>query len=141
MSTQKKKLFKWVLLLVFITVLTGGFVGYKMYNKPHRDVLHARGIHVPAAKLVTDYETNEEAANSAYLDKVLEVTGIITEVSKNQKGETVVVLDGTGIGTVRCTMEGSVQHDMKTGASVIIKGICTGYLTDVIIVRGSYQDK
>ncbi len=141
MSTVKRKLFRVVLLLILVTAATGAFLGYRMYHKPHRDVVHTKAISVTAAKLVTDYETNETLANSTYLDKVLEVTGTVTEISKNQKGETVFVLDGTGIGTVRCTMEGSVQHDMKTGASISIKGICTGYLTDVIIVRGSYQDK
>ena len=128
-------------MLVFIAVITGGFVGYKMYNKPHRDVARIKAVAVTANRLVTGYETNEAHADSVYLDKVLEVGGIVTEISKNQKGESIISLEGTGTGTVRCTMEGSVQHDMKAGDSVTIKGICTGYLMDVIIVRGLLQGK
>lgn len=139
MSILKNKVFKWGLLSAMVVLVTGSIVGYKMYTKPHRDVEHIKAIPVTAEKLVTEYETNEVLANSTYLDKVLEVAGTITEIAKNQKGESVIALDGTGIGTVRCTMEGGVRHDIKPGVPVIIKGICTGYLTDVIMVRGHIQ--
>lgn len=141
MPTKKKKIFKWVILLALVTIITGVFVCYRMYNKPHRDLANIKAVAVRATSLVTDYETNETHADSVYLDKILEVSGIITEISKNQKGESIIALEGTGIGTVRCTMEDSVQHNMKTGDSATIKGICTGYLTDVIIVRGLLQNK
>lgn len=141
MSMVKKKFFRWIMLLVLLTVITGGFVGYRMYNKPHRNVAHIKAVAVTANSLVTDYETNEAHADSIYLDKVLEVGGIIAEITKNQKGESIIALEGSGTGTVRCTMEGSVKHDVKTGDSVNIKGICTGYLMDVIIVRGLLQGK
>jgi len=141
MSILKSKVFKWGLLSALIIMVTGSFVGYKMYTKPHRDVQHIKAMAVAATKLVADYEANEAHADSTYLDKVLEVAGEITEITKNQKGETVIALDGTGIGTVRCTLEDSVRHDIKTGVSVIIRGICTGYLTDVIMVRGLFQGK
>jgi hypothetical protein len=141
MPITNKKLFRWGSSLLLVTIITGSVVGYKLYNKPHRDVAKIEAVAVTGTKLITDYETNEMHADSVYLDKVLEVSGTITEITKNQKGESIIVLEGSGTGTVRCTMEGSVQHEMKTGDSVIIKGICTGYLTDVIMVRGLLQGK
>lgn len=141
MTIFKKKRLIWILSALMVIVLTAGFVGYRMYNKPHRDVQHIKAIPVAALKLVADYETNEALANNEYLDKVLEITGEIIEISKNQKGETVISLDGTGMGTVRCTMEGAVQQEVKTKTQATVRGICTGYLTDVIVVRGINQRK
>jgi tRNA_anti-like len=34
---------------------------------------------------------------------------------------------------VNCTMEDDAQ--VKTGEQISIKGICTGYLTDVVLIR------
>ncbi len=72
---------------------------------------------------------------------VLEVTGIINEMSKNQKGETVITLKGTDMGGIICTLESAIQAATKVGATVVIKGICTGYLTDVVLVRCVVENK
>lgn len=141
MTANKKRILKWSLLFVLIIIVTGGFIGYKMYNKPHRNVDEAKGTAVTAAQLITDYETNEADANGKYLDKVLEVTGEITEVSKNQKAETVITLKGSVMGGIICTLEGTAAIEVKPATTVTIKGICTGYLTDVVLVRAMVQAK
>jgi len=135
MEKKRKKLITWVLLSVLVILGTGGIVGYKMYTKPHRNVSQAKSLQVTAAGLVAAYENNEANANSMYLDKILEVTGEINEVIKNQKGETVITLKGGDMSGVICTLEGIASPDIKPGSSVVIKGICTGFLTDVVLVR------
>lgn len=140
MTTVKKKVLLWGL-SVGLIMMSGAFVGYKMYTKPHRNVADAKAFSIPASRLVTEYETNETQANSQYLDKVLEVNGEVAEVSKNQKGETIIALTGTDMGTVRCTVEGVDANVATKGAQVILKGICTGYLADVIMVRCVLQNK
>jgi len=135
MEKKRKKLITWVLLSVLVILGTGGIVGYKMYTKPHRNVSQAKSLQVTAAGLVAAYENNEANANSMYLDKILEVTGEINEVTKNQKGETVITLKGGDMSGVICTLEGIASPDIKPGSSVVIKGICTGFLTDVVLVR------
>ncbi len=141
MATNKKKILKWSLLSLLIIITTSGFIGYKMYTKPHRNVEAAKALKVDAAKLTTDYENNELRANQEYLDKVIDVTGEINEATKNQKGETVFTLKGTDMGGVICTLEGDAPAEIKSGTAVTIKGICTGYLTDVVLVRCKVQSK
>lgn len=141
MTTVKKRVLLWGLSVGLIMMMSGAFVGYKMYTKPHRNVADAKAFSIPASRLVTEYETNETQANSKYLDKILEVNGEVAEVSKNQKGETVIALIGTDMGTVRCTVEGDDADVAAKGAQVILKGICTGYLADVIMVRCVLQNK
>lgn len=141
MTIGKKRVLLWSLSVGLIMMMSGAFVGYKMYTKPHRNVADAKAISISASRLVTEYETNETQANSKYLDKILEVNGEVAEVSKNQKGETVIALIGTDMGTVRCTVEGADTDVAAKGAQVILKGICTGYLADVIMVRCVLQNK
>ena len=141
MTTNKKKILKWALLSLLVIIASGGIIGYKMYNKPHRNVVESKGLTVTALKLATDYEGNEAQANSQYLDKVLEVTGEINEVSKNQKGETVITLKGSDMAGVIGTLEAVSVVETKPGTSVTLKGICTGYLTDVVLVRSIVQAK
>ena len=135
MTNNKKKIIKWTLLSIFIVAVTGGFVGYKMWNKPHRNVEAAKAITVAATQLATAYESDEPRANSQYLDKVIEVTGEVSEVSKNQKGEEVITLKGSDMSGIICTLEGAAAVEIKPAASVTLRGICTGYLTDVVLVR------
>lgn len=135
MKKNRKKIITWVLLSVLVILGTGGIVGYKMYTKPHRSVAKAKTIQISATDLVSAYENNEAGANSLYLDKVLEVKGEVNEVSKNQKGETVITLKGSDMSGLICTLEGTPATEVKPNSPVVIKGICTGYLTDVVLVR------
>lgn len=141
MSIFKKKFFKWAALSVLVIGLTGAIVGYKMYNKPHRSVMDAKAVSLEAQQLVTAYETDEAGANAKYLDKVLHVSGEVTETGKNQKGETVITLKGSDMGGVICTLEGKETQQIKKGSSINLQGICTGYLTDVVLVRCYVPEK
>jgi ATP-dependent 26S proteasome regulatory subunit len=141
MTTNKKKILKWSLLSLLIVITTSGFIGYKMYTKPHRDIENTEAIKVDATKLATEYENNELRANLDYLDKVIDVTGEINEITKNQKGETVFTIKGTDMSGLICTLEEVSPAEIKPGTSVTVKGICTGYLTDVVLVRCKVQSK
>jgi len=122
-------------------LVTGGIVGYKMYTKPHRNVEVAKAITVSALQVATEFENDETRSNGLYLDKVLEVNGVINEISKNQKGESIIAMKGSDMSTVRCTLEGVAPTEIKTGDLATCKGICTGYLSDVILVRCIVQKK
>lgn len=118
----------------------GAFIGYRMYNKPHRAVEDEEAIAVTAAELFQAFETDEAAANEQYLDKVLAVTGKVSESYINQDGRTVILLstDNLMYG-IQCTLERN--YTSAPGSMLTIKGICTGYLSDVILVRAVVVEK
>lgn len=125
--------------IVLALVVICGVI-YLMYNKPHRDPATETSIKVSAAELFRSFESNETEANKLYLDKVLEVTGKITEVSSNQNGVPVLTLETENIiFGVRCTME-KTESLVQVGETITIKGICTGYLSDVIITNAIRVD-
>lgn len=120
--------------ILLVLAVTCG-VAYLMYNKPHRDAATEVSIKVSSTELFRSFESNEAESNKLYLDKVLEINGKIIEVTANQNGMPVVALETENIlFGVRCTMK-NVGDIGKVGESVTIKGICTGYLSDVIITN------
>lgn len=109
----------------------GGVVGYRMWNKPHREVESEKGIEITAVELVKEYAGNEGTANAKYLDKTIQVTGEVTEIKTNQEGNTTVTLKSDDpFAGVFCTLK-EKSVDIASGANVTIKGICSGMLSDV----------
>ncbi|MBK8610945.1 MAG: hypothetical protein IPL84_13635 [Chitinophagaceae bacterium] len=135
MKSSRKKIVSRVLLSLLLITVSIGFVGYKLYTKPHRNIEETKAIPVSARELARAYENDETEANAKYLDKVLEIQGEINDVSTNQKGEPVITMKGTDLSGLICTLEGKSVREIKPNKSVSIKGICTGFLTDVVLVR------
>lgn len=135
MTNNSKRIFKIFGLLALAGLLIGSVVAYKMWTKPHKDVAAAEALNLSAQNLVSDYETDEAAANGKYLNKVLLVNGVVAETTTNQAGETVIAITGSDMGNVLCTLEEKGITAPAKGTEVKIKGICTGYLTDVVLVR------
>ncbi len=125
--------------LLFAVVTCG--VIYFIFNKPHRDPASEISIQISSEELFKSYETNEAEANMLYLDKVLEVSGKIIEITSNQDHVPIIVLEteNTFFG-VRCTMQNSPLKEVK-GETITIRGICTGYLSDVIITNAIVNTK
>lgn len=125
-----------ILLIIALVILSGILIGYTLYNKPQRSVEREEAVSVSADQLFKDFEGDEAAANTKYLNQAVLVTGTISEISFNQDGKTVLILgtDNPMFG-VSCTLEGQAQG-LSAGARVSVKGICTGYLSDVVITRG-----
>ena len=133
---MKKKSIQIIFLLVGLLAITLVVVAYKMYTKPHRSVEDEKAITIVATELFNAYEKNETAANTKYLNQMLEVTGKVSEVSTNMDSKKVVVLETSNlVFGVRCTMQDSLVS-IQVGATTTIKGICTGYLSDVVITNG-----
>lgn len=134
---QLKTIFLAVVLLAVIAI---GYVWFFIWNKPQTNVEQAKGIQVEAKLLFQSYRTNEQQANATYLEKIVEVTGEVKSVSTNTEGFTVVLLKAEDpMFGINCTIEqkGVIVNE---GETITLKGICTGYLTDVVLIR-CYQVK
>ena len=130
---------KRALQLLLAVVLIGGVVAYMMYNKSFDDVEQLKvDFILPAPALFADYESDEAKANERYNDKVLQVTGKVLESSTDEDGIVKVVLESDGMFGVVCKLDELTEHkrtDFETGEDVTFKGLCTGYLSDVVLVR------
>jgi hypothetical protein len=90
-----------------------------------------------AAALSSEYELAPEASDKKYIDRVIQVTGVISEISADQNKSTVFILRNSSSTTgILCTFdENSNKTAMKysVGNTVTIKGTCTGMLFEVVL--------
>lgn len=129
-------------LLLLLTLTAAGIAGavFYLYNKPQRAVAgEAPALRLPAQELFDRYSEQENQANELYLDKVLEVTGTIGEISTGAGGETTLILKNErDMFGVSCTLDGSQGasvSQLRVGETVKVKGLCTGMLMDVVLIR------
>ena len=115
-----------ILLSVAVILLVAVGTGYYMYNKPAQDVESAEGKKVLATALYESFAKDSAVAKKNYAEKILQVSGVITEVSTNQQKQAIILLKtNTDGASVNCTMEGPAEG-LTTGNTVEIKGICNG---------------
>ena len=125
-------------ILTIFTVLILAGIGYGLYvwNKPHRDVKNEQAIVISAEAIFDSFTVNEKRADELYLNKAIQVKGEVAEFKKNQDGQAVVYLKTTDpVFGVNCTFKEDPGL-LEKGTTVTFKGICTGYLSDVIINQG-----
>ena len=129
-----KKRFYFLLLFLLITISISLVVIYYVWNKPHEDIEHSSGIQLTATDLFRAFNEQEKQATEKYSGKVLEVSGIVNAVTVNQQGQTIISLQSDDLMFgVNCTMEKNTI--VKEGSTVTIKGLCSGFTTDVILIR------
>lgn len=130
------KSFRMLLLAAAILIAVAAvYVWFFIWNKPQLNVADAKAIKIEAVALFNAYSSNEQSANTNYLEKVLEVSGEVTSVTQNAEGFTVVLLKTEDpIFGINCTLA-QKEVTVKEGDTVVLKGICTGYLTDVVLIR------
>lgn len=107
-----------------------------LYNKPHTSVAAvAPAYTISAAELYAAYAQDEAAANKQFLDKVLLVKGIVSDVARTDSTLTVLLESDDIAGGVSCNvaMKKNEEKTIKTGEPISIKGRCTGFLADVML--------
>ena len=113
---RKKRLITAVVVLLGLGALVYGYYGY-LY-KDARNISEEEAAHIVSAdKLAGDYAANAQEADAKYLNKTLEIQGIVTEVR-----DSVMILDNA----VFCGMH-SAHENNNLNKTITIKGRCIGY--------------
>ena len=130
-----KSIISVVLVVGFLSV----FIGYKIYNKPHINVAEeATDIALTASMLLIDFSKDETKANAQYLDKIIAVKGVVTHIAEEGKKRAITLQASDDFGSIICYLaeDDSMNRDaIKKGQAIVLKGICTGFLMDVILVK------
>ncbi len=125
---------KVLLIAISVAIITGGVIAYRIFTKPHRDVTAEKAVTLTAQKLFDAFKTNEANANQLYLDKAIELSGEVMEVSTNQDGKAVVNFKTNDpLFVINCTFKTN-PGELKVGTVITFKGICTGYIPDANVV-------
>ena len=75
---------KKVILAVAIIAIAGGYYAYREFNRGVESTADIKSdVTISANELLTAFQTDEEEANTKYIDKVVEVTGEVGHVEVN----------------------------------------------------------
>jgi hypothetical protein len=131
---------KTLLVIAVCVALIVAFVVYTTFLKtaPSMKNLEAE-FKLSAIELYTEFDADENAANTKYQNKVLEITGEVVEVSSEEGGNPTISLKTEGFGVVKCTLESVPSSQelerISIGGNLTIKGECIGMLLDVLVER------
>jgi hypothetical protein len=118
----------------FVAFLAGLLI--YSYSKPTRNVAKESGIPVTATELYAQFTSDHSQANAAYLNKVLQVSGqVLTIKNSPYAGPVVILSTGDPLFGIACSLnmvEPSAKP-VKPGEKITVKGVCTGYLSDVVL--------
>jgi hypothetical protein len=133
-----KKILKVILIIVasIAVLLLAGYL-YIRFMPEKSMSKQAANFTMSSIVLVNEYNLNPEASDKKYIDRVIQVTGVISEISTDQNKATVFILRENSSATgVLCTLDKSSAKKaakFKVGNSVTIKGSCTGMLFEVVL--------
>ena len=127
---------KKLIIIVLILAAGAGSYGYYLYTKPRSGASDMKTAYVVDAKnLFAEFSTDENAANAKYLGKAIEVSGTIRSVETDDRGTMNVGIETNEMGAVNCQFEKKDQMpDLAAGKNIQLKGVCSGFLMDVVLV-------
>jgi hypothetical protein len=130
-----KKILRIAVILALIGVIAAALVWKFYINKPHEDIDNA----IPAYTMTTQeiwqkYNSDLKTADSLYTGKVIELTGNLSRIDKNDSLVSVIFVMAAdsmfGDKTISCQMYKKHNNEvtsLATGTKVKIKGFCSGY--------------
>jgi hypothetical protein len=130
---MKKKLLPFTGIVLLCCI---GF-GLYLFNEPHSGIQHIKpAVTIAATELYEEYNSNEKNADSKYIDKVIEVSGIVSDDQKTDSTINISLKGGT-MGGINCSLSLSDNKNISmpaVGTNLTLKGKCTGFLMDVELV-------
>jgi len=121
---------KYILGFIVIVVIAGAGFAWWVYHKPHRNINDEIAVKVATNALIDAFKQNEKTASAQYNDKILELSGIVKDASKNDAGNWVINIENdaqTGSITVAFS---ALQNTVQPFDSISYKGICAGYFPE-----------
>jgi len=127
---------KIALFVVFFLALAGILFGLYLYNLQSADLLNVEpDFTITATDFQKAFEKDETAANSLYLNKIIEVTGIIESVKPGEDNAVSISLKTENpLSAVISTFQKVPDAaKLKAGEKVTIRGECSGFLMDILL--------
>lgn len=125
--------------LVTLVVILSLYIVY-LYNDPYkvniRDATEKTTI--SAEEITASFIKNEKKATAIYKGKVVKVYGIIKEITFINNTNTIILQSNYTNFNVLCNLQlptSKQPMSLKVGQKVTIKGVCKGFLHDVIFLN------
>jgi hypothetical protein len=122
-----------------------GILSWIQLNKRHPSTEYLKPDYsVTAPALLREYNEQEALANKKYNDKVIEVDGEVLRVEATDSTKKVTMGEWHSLSGVICEFSSDQKsriNKIEPGHHIRVKGVCTGMLMDVILVRCVLMNK
>ena len=108
-------------ILICLVLLVCGYIGYTYLNKAQRNISTEKSsFGLTSATLVSDLKKGDIFFNNKYLDKTMEISGLVTTIDiENNAAELDV--------NIFATFVGKIPADLKIKQNAVIKARFIGY--------------
>jgi hypothetical protein len=135
----KNKIFISVILLLLIVY--GYYFIVPLFKSSEKNLENETAeLAVNSSDLVKSYTLNEQKSDSLYAGKIIEVTGYVKEITFLNNRNTIILNSKTEIFGVICDVNPNQKEKielLKEHQKIRVKGICKGFLKDVILLNCS----
>jgi len=129
MSDNRKKLKSIILLVIIVVLAFAGGVLY-VFTKKFTDITKEKvNYTITAFDLINEFKNNDSLANKKYAEKIITVTGLVTEVESADTTVNIKMADTTsGSYAIFAFQQQNLTEAkaIKEGDKVSIKGSCSG---------------
>ncbi|HEY0059848.1 MAG TPA: hypothetical protein VGB56_12000 [Flavisolibacter sp.] len=128
--TKIKPVFKKLLWAFLIAIIAGALIVWYIFNEKFEDTSQKKAeFTVTAADLLKEFGTNDSLANKKYTEKIIAVTGTVSEIEAADTTANVKFSDSTTGNYIIFAFQ--QQHlaeakKLQKGQTVSIKGSCSG---------------
>jgi putative nucleic acid binding protein len=134
----KGKKFKIILGFLLVAIVSLLIMIY-YYNKPDVNVVKTNAAYVLTAKnLIEEYRADETSTNKKYTEKVIQVNGMVHEITTLKGNSVITIRNADQESSIICHMlpnQTQKALQLVKGQRISVKGVCTGYLLDVMMVK------
>ncbi|MGK7392111.1 MAG: OB-fold protein [Candidatus Cyclobacteriaceae bacterium M2_1C_046] len=133
---------KYIAISVILGVIAALSFAINFFNKPSSQIVTGDADYrVNAYQLFAEFTEDEKAANKKYLNKIISVSGEIASIEGIDSLNYSITLKVNQHFGVRCQLrQYNDNKNLNVGDNVIIKGLCTGKLMDVVLVKSTIEN-
>ncbi len=128
---------KKILVAIFLVSTLAIAIGLYFFNLKPKDIrTEDAQYEITANQLVKEFSDDESMADKKYVDKVIIVNGIISDIKITDKESSMSLQSDDPMAGVTCSFYTDEAKNLKgltIGNPVKVKGKCTGKLMDVVL--------
>jgi methyl-accepting chemotaxis protein len=132
-----------ITVIIFLVILGAIIIYLWTFRKSDLSVSSKKAdVEIRSGELIQSFEKNEKLANEAYLNKIIVLAGTVDNISEDSLTVTVYLKDKDAVSGIICSFNKSVLDISKIskGSKIKVKGICSGYLLDVVLNKCSLEE-
>lgn len=134
---KRTKILIFLMAVLLVVVMFNTVI--KAFNKPQIDVKKAETeLRINSNELIHSFISDETKADSSFVERVIEVEGIVEKITFKNEKTSIILQTQIDSSNIICEMRDD-DYDrlavLKEGEEVIVKGVCKGFLMDVIILN------